>query len=55
MLNISLEKANAKATGREYEYVSISIDGIELTRIFIKQTEKSYYRALLGSYVKSKS
>jgi len=53
MLEISLEQANAKATGRLYEYVSIKVEGIELTRIFIKGTEKSYYESLLGSYKKT--
>jgi len=55
MLNISLEKANAKATGREYQYVSVMIDGIELTRIFIKATELQYFKSLLGQYVKQKA
>jgi len=54
MLKISFEKANAKASGREYEYVSISFNGTELTRIFIKQTEKQYFSTLLGIYEKKK-
>jgi len=52
VLNISFQKANAKESGREYEYVSINIDGTELTRIFIRQTEKTYYQSLLGDYQK---
>lgn len=55
MLKISLQTANAKATGRPYEYVSVEIDGIEVTRIFIKQTEKAFFGSLLGSYTRTKN
>lgn len=54
ILTISFKKANAKETGREYEYVSIEIDGVEINRIFIKNTEKSYFSSLIGSYQKTK-
>ena len=50
MLKISFEKALAKATGREYEYISISVDGLEINRIFFRQTERSYYESLVGDY-----
>jgi hypothetical protein len=52
-LVISLESATAKASGRLYEYVSLTVDGVELTRLFIKPTEKQYYKSLLGIYDKA--
>jgi len=48
-----LKSANAKESGRPYEYVSVEVEGTELTRIFIKQTEKSYFQSLIGEYEKS--
>lgn len=52
VLKIELLTGIAKVTGREYEYIKISLNGTELNRIFIKPTEKSYYSSLLGDYSK---
>jgi len=50
VISISIESANAKESGRPYEYVSVSADGVELNRIFIKGTEKAFYQSLIGNY-----
>jgi len=53
ILSISLEQGIAKESGRAYEYVSLKIDGTEINRIFIKQTEKTYFASLTGDYSKN--
>lgn len=52
-LLLQIVSANAKETGRPYQYVSIKIEDVELPRIYIKDTEKSYYASLIGEYEKS--
>jgi len=53
MIKIELKTANAKESGRPYEYISVSFDNTELTRIFIKATEKEFFSKLIGQYKKS--
>lgn len=55
MLKISFETGLAKATGKPYQYVLISADGVQIgERLYIKPTEKSYYESLAGVYQKQK-
>jgi len=52
MIKVELKTANAKESGRPYEYISLSFDGVEFQRVFIKNTEKEYYSKMLGTYKK---
>jgi len=54
MLKIQYLDAVSNKTGvaKPYKYVSISHDDVELTRLFIKPTEKQYYQNLVGDYDK---
>lgn len=53
MLKVELKTANAKESGRPYEYISISYEETEVTRIFIKSTEKEFFTKMLGNYNRS--
>lgn len=39
-------------TGKPYNYISVSVGDIELTRLFPRATEKSFYASILGDYKK---
>lgn len=51
-ITITSEVGTQKDTGRQYKYVSIKNGTVELTRLFIKPTEVSFYDNLYGTYSK---
>jgi len=52
VLTITEGNGIAKESKREYYYVDISINGLQITRLFPKDTERSYYKSLVGQYLK---
>jgi len=51
-LTISKQSAVSSKTGNAYNYISVKIDGIELTRLFYKSTEEGFYDSAVGTYIK---
>jgi len=51
---IQIQKLSAVSnkTGNAYNYISVKIDGVELTRLFYKATEEGFYDSVLGTYIK---
>lgn len=53
MIYIKQLSAISNKTGKSYDYVSIVTDtDIELVRLFPKQTEKDFYKTMIGGYEK---
>jgi len=52
MITISRKSAVSSKTGNPYTYISIFTENAEIDRIFIKQTENSFFDSLIGSYEK---
>jgi hypothetical protein len=52
VLEIKEGNGIAKESKRDYYYVDILINGTQITRLFPKDTEKTYFKSLLGSFVK---
>lgn len=48
-LEIAQKNGTSKA-GNPYTYISVSIDGTEITRQFPKPTEQKFYEVLIGEY-----
>jgi len=42
----------AKETKRPYYFVDININGLQITRLFPKDTERTYFKTLIGQYLK---
>lgn len=52
MITIKEGTGLSKEAKREYYFVDIEINGVQITRLFPKDTEKTYFKTLLGSYLK---
>jgi len=50
---LSIEKVMATSkNGRPYMYISIRVGDTELTRLFLKETEKLFFDSIIGTYQK---
>lgn len=52
ILKIVEGEGTAKESGRKYYFVDILINDLQITRIFPKDTERSYFKSLIGQYLK---
>lgn len=52
MITIKEGTGTSKESKREYYFIDIEINGVQITRLFPKDTEKTYFKTLLGSYLK---
>lgn len=56
MITISNEKGISTKSGspKEYEFVCVKFNDVELTRFFLKPMEKEFFKQVLGNYEKVK-